>query len=336
MTLPDFRLLRPGTLREALVALAAPGARALGGGTDLLVTLKQRRTAPDLLVDLTALTELRRIDAWPAGLIIGAGVRVAEVGAGVAHRPGLAALTEAVASLGSPPLRNTATLGGNLCLPPRCLFFNQSEFWRGSTGLCFKTGGEACLAAPASRRCLASFAADLPPALMALGAWVRVARWDGVQMIERETLLDDLYSDDGLSWLRMEPGEVVVGVRIPVIEGLRTGYRKYRRRGSIEFPLAGVAAALRLQHGVMRDVRVVVGALASAPLSARETMALLEGRRPEPALLDEAAALVTRGTRPTRNQGDTPGQRRDVARVMCRRLLADLTMAEWHGGKAAG
>ena len=300
------------------------------------MALKQRRVAPDLLVDLTAVPELGRIDMWTDGITIGAGVRVAEVAEGAVCRSGLAALAEAAASLGSPPLRNSATVGGNLCLPPRCLFFNQSDFWRGSTGLCFKTGGEVCLAAPASRRCLASFAADLPPALMVLGAWVRTARWDGVQIIEREMLLDDLYCDDGLSWLRLEPGEVVVGVRIPVVDGLRSGYRKYRRRGSIEFPLAGVAAALRLEDGVMRDVRVVVGALASAPLLAEETMVLLEGRRPEAALLDEAAALVTRGTRPARNQGDTPGQRREVARVMCRRLLADLTVAEWSGGRAAG
>ena len=336
MILPGFRLLRPATLREALAALAAPEATALGGGTDLLVALKQRRTTPDLLVDLTAVAELGRVEWWQDGLAIGAGVRVADVHESVAHRPGLAALAEGAASLGSPPLRNSATVGGNLCLPPRCLFFNQSEFWRGSTGLCFKTGGEICRAAPASRRCLASFAADLPPALMVLGARVRVARWDGVQMIDREMPLEDLYSDDGLSWLRLEPGEVVVGVRIPVVEGVRSGYRKYRCRGSIEFPLAGVAAALRLQDGVMRQVRVVVGALASAPLLAGETMALLDGRRPEGALLDEAAALIARGTRPARNQGDTPGQRREVARVMCRRLLAELTMADGCGGRAAG
>ena len=336
MTLPHFRLLRPATLPEALEALAAPGATALGGGTDLLVALKQRRIRPDLLVDLTALAELGRVDRWQDGITIGAGVKVADVHESVARRPGLAALEEAAASLGSPPLRNSATVGGNLCLPPRCLFFNQSEFWRGSTGLCFKTGGEVCLAAPASRRCLASFAADLPPALMVLGAWVRVARWDGARMIGREMPLEDLYFDDGLAWLRLEPGEVVAGVRIPVVKDLRSGYRKYRRRGSIEFPLAGIAASLRLQDGVMRDVRVVAGALASAPLWAGEAMALLEGRRPEPALLDEAAALVTRGTRPARNQGDTPGQRREVARVMCRRLLADLTVAEWRGEEATG
>jgi 4-hydroxybenzoyl-CoA reductase subunit beta len=330
MALPTSQLVRPATLAEALVALSGPpedAARALGGGTDLLVALKQGHGAPRRLVDLTAVDELRQVSLRTDGLTIGAGVRVAELAEAGEVRRALPALAQAADVLASPPLRNSGTVGGNLCLPPRCLYFNQSRFWRDSEGCCLKTGGDICRAAPGSRRCLASFSADLPPALIALQADVYVARWDGAAVCERCLPLEGLYQDDGLTWLRLAPGEIVTGIRVPLGENVRSGYSKYRLRGSIDFPLAGVAVAFRLEEGLMRDARVVVGALGSAPLRAVSSEEVLEGRAPDESLLDEAAALVTRGTRPARNQGDSPGHRREMARVMCRRLLASLTAA---------
>jgi 4-hydroxybenzoyl-CoA reductase subunit beta len=327
MALPAFELLRPATLTDALAELApsAVDVRPLSGGTDLLVAMKEGRITPVRVVDMSGLPELKQVRIGDDHVFAGAGVTVAEIADSAEIASALPALSEAAGVLASPLLRNSGTIGGNLCLPPRCLYLNRSNFWRQSVGACLRTGGSVCHAAPRSKRCLASFAADLPPALIALGARVRTALWEGTGVLEDERPMEQLYRDDGVAWLRLRAGEVVIGVLVPRVKGLRSGYVKFRRRGSIDFPLAGVAVALRVEDGVMRDVRVVVGALASAPLRATVSETLLEGRTPELAVLAEAAAAVAQGTRPAHNQGDTPAHRREMARVMCGRLLSRLT-----------
>jgi 4-hydroxybenzoyl-CoA reductase subunit beta len=329
VSLPDFELVRTHSLEAALVALSGGGAtaRPLGGGTDLLVQLRQGLDAPARLVELTGVSELVATRPWTDGLAIGGAVRLADVAAHVVVRTFYPALAEAATAVASPPLRNSATLGGNLCLSPRCLFFNQSAFWRGSLGGCLRTGADLCRAAPGAARCFASFSADTPPALMVLNATVLLQRSCAGEIVTREIPVESLYRDDGLRPLRLEPGEVIVEVRLPGSPGLRSGYRKYRRRGAIDYPLAGVAAAFRVDDGILRDVRVATGALASAPALARETMALLEGCVPSEALLREAAELVARGTHPVKNQAGTPAHRLKMARVLCRRLLDELTRA---------
>ena len=142
--------------------------------------------------------------------------------------------------------------------------------------------------------------------------------------MERDLPLKDFFVEDGIKRNVLQQGEVVVTVSLPPAGTLRSGYRKYRQRESIDYPLVSVAAALDLVEGRLQGVRVVLGALASAPLLAVEAMALLEGSPPVSNILDQAADLVTKGTRPVKNQASTPAHRRHMARVLCRKLLGDI------------
>ncbi len=325
MVLPPFHLMKPGSLNEALSALVEhPGALPVAGGTDLLVSMKQGLFHPAYLVDLKGVPELNKIEITEDRASIGACVRLSALRDHPELRRRYPALAVAAGLVASPPLQNRGTLGGNICLDTRCWYYNQSAFWRQSRGYCLKRDGNICQAAPASKRCYATFSSDTVPALIALGACVRLARRQEGAVVEREFPLEDLFVEDGIRRNVLRPGELVVSLCLPRADGLRSGYRKYRQRESIDYPLVSVAGALRIIGGRLQGVRVVVGALASAPILAVETMAALEGSRPTADKLGNAAELVTKGTRPVNNQAGSPAHRRHMARVMCRRLLEEM------------
>lgn len=325
MVLPAFSLLKPVSLTEALSALAEnPGALPVAGGTDLLVLMKHGLFNPSHLVDLKEVPGLGRIAITDQGVSLGACVRLSELRDHPEIRRSYRALSDAAGLVASPPLQNRGTLGGNICLDTRCHYYNQSAFWRQSLGFCLKREGNICRAAPGSKRCFATFSSDTVPALIALGARVKLAGWQEGALTEREFPLEEFFVEDGIRRNVLHPGEVVAGLHLPPAKGLRSGYRKYRQRASIDYPLVSVAVAFRIIENKLQNVRVVVGALASAPVAAVETMAVLEGNRPTPDLLGRAAELVTKSTRPVKNQASSPGHRRHMARVLCRRLLEEM------------
>lgn len=323
--LPPFRLLEPASLDEALDALARnPGAMPVAGGTDLLVSMKQGLFQPDLLVNLQSVPEMNTLEIGAGGATLGAGLRLAAVRDDPRIRGAYPALSQAAGAVAGPALQNRGTLGGNVCLDTRCRYYNQSAFWRRSLGGCLKRAGSVCRAAPGAKRCFAVSSADTVPALAALGARVTLARWRDGASVRREMPLEDFFVEEGIRRNVLEKGEVVVKLRLPPPDGRLCGYRKYRLRASIDYPLVSLAAALRLRDGRLRDVRVIVGAMASAPVTALATMAALEGRRPTRELLREAADSVVRGTRAMPNLAGTPAHRRLMARSLCRSLLEEL------------
>lgn len=329
MILPELDVRTPASLSEALQMMAEfPGARPLAGGTDLLVLLKQRLLPVGPLIDLGRLAELETLGTVGEYLVIGAGVTLREVSENTLVRNFFPALSEAAAAAASPNLRNMGTIGGNLCLFPRCLYYNQSRFWRSTLGNCLKAGGECCFAVPGSLRCYACFSADCPPPLIALGAKVTVARWCDGQVDSRLIPLEDLYRDDGVHPLILTSDELVTAIHLPIREGLRSAYGKYRRRASIDFPLAGVAVSFVLEENRFKDIRVALGAMASAPVMAREAMAILEGREYGKAILEEAAEQVSRGTHPVRNLLGSPDHRRRMTKILFRRMVAKLVTGD--------
>jgi len=148
---------------------------------------------------------------------------------------------QAARVLASPQLRFMGTVGGNLSLDTRCYYYNQSDSWRKSRPRCIKMGGEVCNAIGGGKKCFAVFSSDLAPALMALGASVKLLSQRG----ERTLPLYDYYSGNGAKPIFKEPDEMLVSVEIPPPpEGVYTTYLKYRIRKSIDFPLASLAAVL--------------------------------------------------------------------------------------------
>lgn len=258
--LPDFDLIRPATLTEAVAALARPGAQALAGGTDLIVNLRRGLGAPALLVDLGGLAEIAGIAVQDGRLSVGAGVTLRALAESEALGPAEAAIREAALAVAGPGHRNAATVGGNLCLDTRCVYYNQSHWWRKANGYCLKYRGDICHVAPKGNRCRAAFSGDLAPAFMALGAEAEIAGPGGTRMLP----LADLYREDGADHLALEPGEILTRVTLPRRPG-RSAYVKLRQRGAIDFPLAGAAVVCRSAEGG-NEIAVALTGTNSRPL----------------------------------------------------------------------
>ena len=335
--LPEFRLLRPQTLAQALADRAAhPGSAPLGGGTDLVVNIRRGIVAPPVLIDMTSVAELRFVAADAERLEVGASVTLAELAAhpGVAkHYPVLAQAANIIAG---PTHRNMGTVGGNLCLDTRCIFYNQSEWWRAANHHCLKTTGEICHVAPKSRGvCFASFSGDLAPALLTLGADVDLAGPQGRRTIPLARLYigyarqDQPISGtmgDGKYYLSLRPGELVAAVRAKNAPGLRSAYDKIRIRRSIEYPVTGVAVALRREGDTLTDLRVAFTGTNPRPVLLAGTDKLCGGALDEHVF--EGLDALVRDQIMSMKTTFTPGHyRRRVAGVLARRLVRRLFVA---------
>ena len=258
--LPEIRLAHPATIGEAVGWLAGdPDARPLAGGTDLIVNMRRGLQTATTLVDLSDVEGLDGIRATGEGLRIGAGTRLAHLETNPDVTP-YGAVVEAAAAVAAPGHRAAATVGGNLCLDTRCLYYNQSDWWRQSTEYCLKYRGQICHVAPQGNRCRAAFSGDLAPALMVHGAEVEIAGRGGTRRLP----LAGLYREDGADHLTLEPGEIVVAVHLPPPTAV-SAYGKIRIRGAIDFPLAGVAVACT--RADPRTLAVAVTGTNSCPIT---------------------------------------------------------------------
>jgi 4-hydroxybenzoyl-CoA reductase subunit beta len=194
-------------------------------------------------------------------------------------------LWQAAAQIATPHLRAMGTLGGNLCLDTRCNYYDQTYEWRKSIDFCMKKDGRICWVATSSPTCLAVSSTDTAPALMALGASVRLVSVAGERVVD----LSDLYRNDGIEYMTRRPDEILANVHLPNSTGWRSTYWKLRRRGSFDFPVLSVAAAARLdESGSVLDARIVLGAVASRPLPATAAANAVRGHR----LTDDAIAAA--------------------------------------------
>jgi 4-hydroxybenzoyl-CoA reductase subunit beta len=318
--LPEFRLHRPGTVAEAVdLVRQHPGARFVAGGTDLIVNLRRGMVATETLLDLTGIAEIATVEDRDGGLRIGAGVRLADLAADASVRARYPVLAEAAAAVAGPTHRQAATVGGNLCLDTRCVYYNQSEWWRRSNDYCLKYRGEVCHVAPSGRHCFAAYSGDLAPALLVLKAEVELAGPAGKRTIP----LDELFADDGRAHLRLAPDELLTAVHLAPANGVTTGYAKARVRGSIDFPLAGVAVALGRDKEALTDLRIALTGTNSRPILVAGTDAFL-GRPLDDPVLDALARLMSKQMQPMTSTFTPPGYRRRVVANLTRRLVRQL------------
>jgi 4-hydroxybenzoyl-CoA reductase subunit beta len=323
MRLPPFQYLAPVSVADAVKLMAdhGPEAMLVAGGTDLYPNMKRRQFEPRILVGLRGIRDLAGMRApRGGGLAIGAGTTLTAVSRHPEVRGRYAALATAAGAVSTPQLRNMGTLGGNVCVDTRCNYYNQSYQWRKAVNFCMKKDGEICLVAPGSPRCWAVSSSDTAPALWSLGATVRLAGPVG----ERTIPISALYQDDGIQYLTKQPGEIVTEIALPPAAGLRSVYLKLRRRGSFDFPVLGVAAALHLEGDTVRRARIVLGAVASLPREAAAAADLLVGERLTPELIDRVAETAARPAKPLDNTDLTHPYRKKMTRVFVARALRRL------------
>ncbi len=322
MSLPDFKLLRPRTLAEAADFLGRHAdLQIVAGGTDLIPSMKQRLFTPAYVMDIRRLRELRGIrNVSGQGIEIGALTTLTEIERSDLIRRDYPVLQEAAKTVASPILRNMGTLGGNICLDTRCLWYNQSLTWRTSCGFCIKKDGDLCHVAPGGSKCWAVFSGDTPPALLCLEAELEIAGPAG----KRRLALRDFYTNVGDARMKLARNEIVTRVFLPErTAGYRGVYRKLRLRGSIDYPLAGVAVALKRSNGPVEDARVAITAVNPAPLLVRGVEKALAGK---PVTEETAAAvgeLAARTAKPLTTSGLTPEYRREIIRVFAKRAVLE-------------
>jgi 4-hydroxybenzoyl-CoA reductase subunit beta len=323
MRLPPFRYAAPVSVADAAKLVADHGSDAMlvAGGTDLYPNMKRRQFEPTVLVGLRGIRELGGVrGSGAAGLTIGAGTTLTAVARHPEIAGRYAALAQAAGLVSTPQLRNMGTLGGNVCVDTRCNYYNQSYQWRKAIGFCMKKDGDICLVAPGSPRCWAVSSSDTAPVLWSLGATARLVGPRG----ERTIPLPELYRDDGIAYLAKRPEEVLTELVLPPADGLRSIYLKLRRRGAFDFPVLGVAVALRTDGDTVREGRLVLGAVASQPREATEAAALLRGARLTPELIEQVADRAARPSKPLDNTDLTHPYRKKMTRVYVARALRAL------------
>ncbi len=327
LRLPAFALERPRTLRAALELLAENGQSAMvvAGGTDLLPNLKHELFDPKLLVSLAEIDELRGLCASAeGGLEIGAMTPLADVATSELARTRAPALAQACGLVAGPQLRTMGTLGGNVLLDTRCQWYNQTYFWRSALGFCLKKDGSACHVVAGGKKCVAAASNDSAPALMSLGAVLHFESASGA----REVAIDEFFTGDGIQNKKIAPGEILTCVRIPPMPaGHRGAYGKLRDRGSIDFPLLGVAVRLDCSSkDVVENADLVLTALAAQPKRVKRASETLAGTKLGTPAFDEAAEKVAelayQQCRPLANIPGDANWRHEMVPVWVRRTLA--------------
>ncbi len=335
MNLPSFDYLAPRGLEEALGLKAAWGGSAcwLSGGSDLLVRAKQGLAKPEALISLKHLAgALSGVRGSQGRLAVGALTTLHDLAGDPLVRGALPGLVEALTSIGAPTLQQrVASLGGNLCSDTRCLYYNQSAFWRSGLAPCFKLGGEVCHpGGPTADRCRSVCQADAAVMLMALGARVTLARQGG----SRELALMDFYTGQGEHPLAMEPEELLTEVSLPLPgRGSGSAYEKLRLRGAMDFPLLSAGVDLGLKDGRVAHAHLALGAVYAAPLLLHTAMEPLLGREPNQEALDDAArrAGSDAGVFLIENLGAPAAWRAEMVPVLVGRALT-RALARARGG----
>jgi 4-hydroxybenzoyl-CoA reductase subunit beta len=320
MSLPRFKLLRPRTLEEAVGFLPkyANNIRVLAGGTDLIPSMRQKLFEPEFVLDIRHIANLKEIRQTDNGVEIGALATLTAIERSTLLRRRYPVLSEAAATVASPLLRNMGTIGGNICLDTRCLWYNQSLTWRKGCGFCIKKDGDLCHVAPGGTKCWAAFSGDTPPALLCLDAKVEVVSALGTRRVP----LAEFYTGEGDAYRKLQPDELLTRVFLPESSADYRGvYRKLRIRGSIDYPLAGIAVVLKRSNGHITDARLAITAVNPAPMLVKGADVLLVGKALDESLAAAAGDLAAKTARPLTTSALTPEYRREMIRVFTKRAV---------------
>jgi 4-hydroxybenzoyl-CoA reductase subunit beta len=322
MELPEFELTQPHSLQEACSILAEHHRKAvlMAGGTALMVALRYRLSKPAIVIDLKGLTALDDVGRnGSGGLAIGSMVTLETVEKSSLVLNEYPILAQAAQLVATPSIRHGATIGGNLCLDTRCIYYNQSEFWRSGQKACFKRGGDVCHAVEKGRHCQAVYQGDLGPVLLALGAEMKIVSTNGEKMIP----LAEFFTGRGERPNVLKPDEILVGVRIPPSgRGAAGAYEKLRVREGMDFPMAGVAVAVKTNRdGTIEQAKIVLGAVGPSPIEVVKAAGLLEGRKPTDDLLQSVSREAVDRAQPVGNLAMNASYRRKMVGVLVRRAL---------------
>ncbi len=252
--------LRPNTIEEALrfADQHQDDFSYLAGGTDVWVNRQQGTNQTGRLVDISQLEELREIAVEDQTLRIGALVTLEHLKSIPEIKSNFPVLIESAAAVGSPLIRKTGTVGGNILCENRCIFFNQSTFWREAVSYCLKSGGDACIATGGREACFSRFVSDLAPALICLDARVEIVDTTGPKVSK----LEDIYTGDGMAPRNLSKTAILKSILLPLNQDFRAVFNKLRPRSSIDFTCLTTAVSVNEQG----RLKIVIGGVSPRPV----------------------------------------------------------------------
>jgi 4-hydroxybenzoyl-CoA reductase subunit beta len=321
LRLPRFEVAEPSSLEEAAALLHQHGdrARPMAGGTDLMPNMKHEIETPELVVGLWRIPGLAGIVEEPGRVRLGALNTLHGLSEDPLVRRWFPALADAAGLVAGPQLRRMGTLGGNVCLDTRCVFVNQTYFWRQALGFCLKKDGTVCHVVAGGRRCVAAASNDTAPVLMTLGASLRLVGPAG----ERELPIDQFYSTDGIFNQNRARDELLAEVIVPKPRpGTVMAYQKLRTRAAIDYPELGVAVLAELdpaQRVIRTDIAVT--ALGSRPIHVGKLDPACVGKPLDEATIAALAAIAHQRVKPLSNIATDPDYRRAMVPVFVKRAF---------------
>ena len=283
------------------------GFKYIAGGTDVMVNKYQGNEKSVCLIDLTKLLELKGINRAGDYLRIGALEKLSTLQFNDDIKENFPMLIEAAQSVGSPLLRKTATIGGNVLCENRCLFYNQSEWWRESVGYCLKCEGDICIATQGKNACFSEIVSDTAPALIAMNALIEVHDNDGVHQIK----LEDIYTGDGVNPRNLSKTAIVTCLLLPLDQDYKTCYFKLRERESLEFTSLTSAVSLN-KNG---DIKIALAGV-------DPKVVIVEGKQKDD--LEKLIVKAIKGARTVENDMYSRKYRREMIRVYLTRSFNKL------------
>lgn len=233
MIVAEKIFVRPKTIAEAIdLARQNPDtSKFIAGGTDILVNKFQGNESHAFLIDITGIEELKGIRKDAENLYIGSLTTLDSLKKSKEIADEFPVLLEAAHSVGTPLLRKTATIGGNIICENRCLFYNQSEWWRDAVGYCLKCEGDVCIATGGDKACFSECVSDTAPALISMGAQIKLLDAQGEKIIP----LLSIYTGDGVQPRNIPHGTIVKEIILPLKQKFACDFQKLRLRESLEF-----------------------------------------------------------------------------------------------------
>ena len=315
------RATSPAAARDLLAE--KPGSVFKAGGIDLIDHLKEHLVEPPRVVDLKTIPGLDGITAAADGsLRIGPLATLARVAADAGVRKSHAALAQACAEAASPQIRNVATVGGNLLQRPRCWYYRLESY------RCLKKGGDVCFAVGGENRYHAVFGAGPSYAVHPSNAAVPLVAFGASFILEgeqgsRTVPASEFFTSPAKDPERenqLRPGEILTEILVPAAAGVRSAYQDVRERAAFDWPLVSAAVALKVEGGVVREARVVLGAVAPVPWRSAKAEQALVGKPLEEATAAAAARAAVFGATPLSDNGYKVG----LVQTLVRRALVSI------------
>ena len=258
----EKKYTKPATISEAIELAELYGAKGkfIAGGTDVMVNKYQENDTSTCLIDITEIAELKGVWKDKEYLHIGALTKLDDLKKHSEITNEFPSLLEAAKAVGSPLIRKSATLGGNILCENRCIYYNQSEWWREAVGYCLKCSGDVCIATGGNKACFSEFVSDTAPALIALHAKIKMQHAEEKE--DKIISLENIYTGDGVKPKNIDALSLVKEIMLPLNQNFKCSFKKLRQRESLEFTALTVAVSINKEN----IVRIVLAGVDPKPV----------------------------------------------------------------------